>query len=261
MRWISRNLTLVFLAAISIIAVVPLFVAWWASRQLTWATTLPLGTVATTWLTFLYHKATGLRVWWDMKVAEFSQREARISVQARFVVPDNLTYDDIVKVIRAYYVGATSPVKPLPASGRMVVDMPGWSARLVLSSRSNPEIDAAPGGCTQDLLFSVPDTYNSVRSAKRLLQIEVLPLLSYVSEKLNLPLEAVSLSLRFPKGINPYLSTYFANVDFESITSLRCVVRDGRNGETATITRDAITLAAANLLDINRLAQKHLGIS
>lgn len=260
LKWVTSNLSVLLLVALTTVTVGPLIAVWWASRELTWATTLPITSIAALWLGLLYQRNAAIRRVINGVLAAFSSRETLMSAHVRFAVPDDIDYAQITQRIRDYYADSAeaSAIRTLEAQHQMDVDVAGWRMRLVLSNLADDELDEGETGGHRDLLISVPETLNSVWGSKRLLSHRILPLLNQIQKDPGIVVQAAQLKIRFINGINPYLSTYFQNVELRSILTLKCVLEASGTRGQVTLAADSITLSAPDLLTLGNLADEHL---
>lgn len=261
LKWVTAHLGGLLLAALTCATLWPLVAAWWASREFTWATTLPIASIVALWFGFLNQHNASVRRIIGVTLAEFSRKEALISAQVQYRVGDNVNYARIAKIVQEHYSHAAtaSTVRTLETFGQMNVDAAGWRMRLVLSSPIASEWGEGEPEEGRDLLVTVPETFNNVPGAKRLVGNHILPLLNRIQKEPGVSLESAELRIRFMSGTNPYLSTYLQNLDVGSISRLECVLRPGNQGERVMLTTDAVTLTAPDLLTLGALANEHLG--
>lgn len=259
-KWVTSHLGAILLAGLSTIVVGPLCLTWWASREFTWATTLPILSIGALWLEFLYqHNATIRRLINDV-LAEIGRKDAHLSAEVRYSVGDDINYGEIERAVRSFYVepADAAAIRSLQGDGKMDIDVSGWRMRLDLSNLDGDEFGFGETAPRRDLLIEVPEIDNSVPGMKRILSRRMLPLFNHIEKRLGIQVQAAQVTIRFDKGINPYLSVYFQNVETSSIVSLKCVIAANEAMGRVTLAEDAVTLNAPDLLTLSGLADEHL---
>jgi hypothetical protein len=216
------------------------------------------------WVDYAYRHLPAFRIHVVRLLTYFGDRRTSMRVTARFGVRDEINSDDVVNVIRQRYgvLHPRSQINVHRTAASTIVELPGWQGRFEFSHAAPQEdpFDDDEESSEEDLLFTMPDTRNAIRSAVALLDMDILPLFELLTQELPLKLEAVEVAIRFVQHPNPYLAAYLQNVDLEKVTSLNCVVQESVSHAEAVISRDRVALRATTLNEIRNLTEKHLSL-
>ena len=99
------------------------------------------------------------------------------------------------------------------------------------------------------------------RFADRLLDREILPMLSSIHKHLAAGNEKYSVKVTFLGG-NPYFGFYLRRLPLREIRHLDCEFVDSRAGaNTVALGRESLTILSRDLTTVSSLAKKYLALS
>lgn len=210
---------------------------------------------------WLYAYAPPVRILIVQVWARITNRLTRMKVSARFSISAEIDAQDIADVIRHRYSGRKVTI--VPAAGRMTVHVTDPGFQLVYTFHEThvveTQFDDDDDRPTDYVLFTVPDTQNSIESARSLVNDDILPLFESIAQSLPLTLDALEMTIYFTKSPNPYLTKYVQHVEAGRLTALDATVTGNKPNTTATLKLDRITLSATSTSDLRYMVDQHLG--
>lgn len=213
------------------------------------------------WSGYLYTYMPRFRILVVQILARFTSRLTRMRLSARFAMADDVDAQEIADAIRQRYRG--QQVKIATAAGRTMVHVkdPGFQLEYTFSKPlpAEMEFDDGDNQPTGYVLFTVPDTKNSVDSARSLVSDDILPLFEAITQAIPLRLEALEITIYFAKSPNPYLPAYVQHVEVSKLTALDIVVTGDKPHTMASIKLGHIALSATSASDLRYMMDQHLG--
>ena len=253
------------LVALIGVTVLPPAVIVFTTQRITGLTVLQaivaLTSAIVLWFQFcLQYSEQVRRVWIKLRSSALNP-DVSLSLSARFAAPADASVDEVVQVIRRYYARTPELVRTatLAETGETYMEMPHWQARFKLHVALDQEYDVGHSDFGGSLYVTIPDTQRGMRTALALVKHDVNLLFQKFVDTLGVKLEAISVTLRFVDGDNPYLPAYVTNVKSSAIRKFECTVDDSCDAHL-TIREESVTVAATNSAAFMSALLRHLSL-